>query len=250
LKSLLAAFRFLTTLPVGAPAGEKEEEALASSMVFFPLVGLSIGGCLFLIYRGGSLIFSPLLSNLLVLLGWIAITGALHLDGFMDTIDGLAGGRNREERLKIMSDSSAGAKSVVGLVSLLGLKFLLLLEIEPSLKMGTLLLAPAVGRWSMVLAASLAPCAREEGLAKTFVTHKGRAAVFWTSLTVALLGLAIFRSPSLLVIGICLGVVYLLTLYFKSRIGGISGDTLGALNEIIEVSALFSIYCLGKARAI
>ena len=235
---------------MGAPAGEKEEEALASSMIFFPLVGLSIGGCLFLIYRGGSLIFSPLLSNLLVLLGWIAITGALHLDGFMDTVDGLAGGKNRQERLKIMSDSSAGAKSVVGLVSLLGLKFLLLVEIEPSLKMGTLLFAPAVGRWSMVLAAHLAPCAREEGLAKAFITHKGGAVVFWTSLTLAILGLVIFRSSFLLVIGICLVVMYVSTLYFKSRIGGITGDTLGALNEIIEVSALFSIYCLGKARAI
>ena len=250
MKSLLAAFRFLTTLPVGVATGEKEEEALASSMIFFPLVGLSIGGCLFLIYRGGSLVFSPLLTNLLVLLGWIVITGALHLDGFMDTVDGLSGGRNREERLKIMSDSSAGAKGVIGLVSLLGLKFLLLVEIEPSLKMGTLLFAPAVGRWSMVLTTHLAPCAREKGLAKAFITHKGGAVVFWTSLTVALLGLAIFKSSFLLVIGICLGVMYASTLYFKSRIGGISGDTLGALNEIIEVSALFSIYCLGKARAI
>lgn len=250
MKSLLAAFRFLTTLPVGAAAGEKEEEALASSMIFFPLVGLSIGGCLFLIYRGGSLVFSPLLTNLLVLLGWIVITGALHLDGFMDTVDGLSGGRNREERLRIMSDSSTGAKGVVGLVSLLGLKFLLLLEIEPSLKMGTLLFAPAVGRWSMVLTTHLAPCAREKGLAKAFITHKGGAVVFWTSLTLAILGLVIFKSSFLLVIGICLVAMYVSTLYFKSRIGGITGDTLGALNEIIEVSALFSIYCLGKARAI
>jgi len=250
LKSLLTAFRFLTILPLGSAAGKKEEEGLTSSMVFFPLVGLSIGGCLFLIYRGGSLIFSPLLTNLLVLLGWIVITGALHLDGFMDTVDGLSGGRNREERLKIMSDSSTGAKGVVGLVSLLGLKFLLLLEIEPSLKMGTLLFAPAVGRWSMVLTTHLAPCAREKGLAKAFITHKGGAVVFWTSLTLAILGLVIFKSSFLLVIGICLVVMYVSTLYFKSRIGGITGDTLGALNEIIEVSALFSIYCLGKARAI
>ncbi len=248
LKSLLAAFRFLTIIPLGT-ALEEREEPLASSMAFFPLVGLAIGGFLFLVHRIGSIFFSPLLVNALVLLGWVLITGALHLDGFMDTIDGLSGGKTKEERLKIMKDPSTGAKGTVGLVSLLGLKFLLLLEIEPPLKMGTLLLAPAVGRWSMVMAVYLAPYTRMEGLGKAFTAHKGGGTVFWTSLTITILGLVIFKSSFLYIMGVCLGAVYLSTLYFKSRIGGITGDTLGALNEIIELTALFSIYCLGKAGA-
>ena len=248
LKSLLAAFRFLTILPLGT-ALEEREEPLASSMTFFPLVGLSIGGCLFLVYRTSSIVFSPLLVNALVLLGWVLITGALHLDGFMDTVDGLSGGKTKEERLKIMKDPSTGAKGTVGLVSLLGLKFLLLLETEPPLKMGTLLLTPAVGRWSMVLAVYLAPYARMEGLGKAFTTQTAGGAIFWTSLTVTVLGLLIFKFPFLYIMGVSLGAVYLSTLYFKKRIGGITGDTLGALNEAIELITLFSIYCLGKARA-
>jgi len=248
LKTLLAAFRFLTILPLGT-ALEEREESLASSMTFFPLVGISIGGLLLLVHRIGSFLFSPPLVNMLVLLGWVLITGALHLDGFMDTIDGLSGGKTKEERLKIMKDPSAGAKGIIGLLALLGLKFLLLLEIEPSLKMGTLLLTPAVGRWSMVLAIYLAPYARMEGLGKAFTTHKDRETVFWTSLTAGILGLVIFKSSFLYIIGVCLGIVYLSTLYFKSRIGGITGDTLGALNEIIELTALFSICCLAKAGA-
>jgi adenosylcobinamide-GDP ribazoletransferase len=130
----------------------------------------------------------------------------------------------------------------------MGLKFLLLLEIEPFLKMGTLLLTPVVGRWSMVTAAYLAPYARMEGLGKAFITHGGKGTIFWASLTVALLGLVIFKFPFLYIIGVCLGIIYLSTLYFKSRMGGITGDTLGALNEIIELTALFSIYSLSKAR--
>lgn len=246
LKSLLTAFRFLTILPLRAKI-EESDELFASSMTFFPLVGLFIGGFLFLVYRISSILFSPLLVNALVLIAWVFITGALHLDGFMDTIDGLSGGKTKEERLKIMKDPSSGAKGTVGLVGLLGLKFLLLLEIEPFLKTGTLLLTPVVGRWSMVTAAYLAPYARGEGLGKAFITRKGEGTIFWASLSVTVLGLVIFKFPFLYIIGVCLGITYLSTLYFESRMGGITGDTLGALNEIIELTALFSIYSLSKA---
>jgi len=243
LKSLLTAFRFLTILPLRVKI-EESDELFASSMTFFPLVGLFIGGFLFLVYRISSILFSPLLVNALVLLGWVFITGALHLDGFMDTVDGLSGGKTKEERLKIMKDPSSGAKGTVGLVGLMGLKFLLLLEIESPLTMGTLLLTPVVGRWSMVTAAYLAPYARVEGLGKAFITHKKEGTIFWTSLSVTVLGLVIFKWAFLYIMGVSLGITYLSTLYFKSRIGGITGDTLGALNEIIELTALFSIYCL------
>ncbi len=246
MKRFLAAFRFLTIIPLRT-ALEEREEPLAFSMTFFPLVGLSIGGLLLLVHRIGSILFSPLLVSALVLLSWVLITGALHLDGFVDTVDGMSGGKTKEERLKIMKDPYTGAKGTVGLVSLLGLKFLLLLEIESPLKMGTLLLAPAVGRWSMVMAIYLAPYARMEGLGKAFRAHRGEGTIFWASLTITILGLVIFKSSFLYIMGACLGTVYLSTLYFKSRIGGITGDTLGALNEIIELTALFSIYCLGKA---
>ncbi|MCK4523241.1 adenosylcobinamide-GDP ribazoletransferase, partial [Candidatus Aerophobetes bacterium] len=84
MKSLLTAFRFLTILPLRVKI-EESDELLASSMNFFPLVGLFIGGFLFLIHQISSILFSPLLVNGLVLLGWVFITGALHLDGFMDT---------------------------------------------------------------------------------------------------------------------------------------------------------------------
>ncbi len=248
MRSLLAAFRFLTIIPLRT-ALEERKEPLAFSMTFFPLVGLSIGGLLLLVHRIGSILFSPLLVNALVLLSWVLITGALHLDGFVDTVDGMSGGKTKEERLKIMKDPYTGAKGTVGLVSLLGLKFLLLLEIESPLKMGTLLLAPAVGRWSMVMAVYLAPYARMEGLGKAFRAPRGGETIFWTSLTITILGLVIFKSSFLYIMGACLGTVYLSTLYFKRRIGGITGDTLGALNEIIELTALFSIYCLGKAGA-
>ncbi|GAG43124.1 unnamed protein product, partial [marine sediment metagenome] len=135
LRDLSLAIRFLTIIhvisfPTPNNTNQNEEaleENFANSMAFFPLVGMLIGVLLVALRRiFYYLPISPLVGDVLILIVWIWLSGGLHLDGFADSVDGFLGGHNKEEILKIMKDSSTGAKGVVALVSLLLLKFVLL----------------------------------------------------------------------------------------------------------------------------
>ncbi len=242
MKSLLTALQFLTIIPLRPPV-RMEERDIAHSMSFFPLVGMMIGAFLILINLITSRYLSPLVASALILIGWVGITGALHLDGFTDTVDGLCGGKNKEQILSIMEDSFIGAKGAITLILLLLLKFTILLGLATNHKNYALLFAPVAGRWSMVAGIYLSSYAREEGLAKAFFSHKTAKGILWATFTTFCLGLILFRIEFFYIIGIALAVNLFLISYLKKRIGGLTGDNLGALNEIIEVITLFSIYC-------
>ncbi len=242
MKSLFIAIQFLTIIPFGKKL-KIEEGDFARSMVFFPVVGLIIGMFLVLINYLALIFLSSFVINVLIIITWVILTGALHLDGFADTVDGLWGGQSKEERLKIMKDSFIGAKGGVALFCLLALKFALLMEIIPHYKYQTLLFTPVMGRWAMVVGIFLAPYAKEEGMAMPFVEHKDKRHLLWASLIALIIGLFLFKFVSLGIMGLTFFVTFILTSYLKRRIGGITGDTLGALEEIIEVFILLVI-CL------
>jgi len=243
LKSLLIALQFLTIIPL-QPSAKLEEEDIARSMSFFPLVGMFIGGFLVLINLLTLRYLSPFVTSALLLIGWVGITGALHLDGFADTMDGLCGGKNKEEILRIMEDSFIGAKGVVALILLLLLKFTLLVGLVNDYKNYALFFAPVAGRWSMVVGIYLSSYAREKGLAQAFFKYKRGREILWASLITFCLGLGLFKIEFFYIIGVVLAANLLLIAYLKRRIGGLTGDNMGALNEIIELISLFSIYCL------
>ncbi|MCD6231910.1 adenosylcobinamide-GDP ribazoletransferase [Candidatus Aerophobetes bacterium] len=242
MKYFLIALQFLTIIPLRKSI-KIEEKDLSNSLIFFPVIGLIIGIFLILINYLISSFFSPLVVNTLIIIIWIGMSGALHLDGFCDTIDGLYGGQTKEERLKIMKDSSIGAKGAIALICLLILKLSLLMEISPQYKYQALLFTPMIGRWGMVMGIFLVPYAREEGMAKSFIKYKDTKQLFWASLITLTTGLFLFKFISLGIIGLDLGIIFISTLYLKRKIGGITGDTLGGLNEIIEVFTLLIIYC-------
>jgi len=122
-------------------------ENFANSMAFFPLVGMLIGVLLVVLRRMFYYLpISPLIGDVLVLIVWSWLSGGLHLDGFADSIDGFSGGHDKEEILNIMKDSATGAKGVVALVSLLLLKFVLLVEMPLFLKDTVLFFIPTIGR--------------------------------------------------------------------------------------------------------
>jgi len=139
-KNFSLAIRFLTIFPITTFTIKKDQKEqgqisgkdFASSMVFFPLVGLGIGFFLIIFQKIFLYItFSPLLNSALILVIWIWMSGGLHLDGFVDSVDGFSGGKDKEEILKIMQDSTVGAKGILALFSLLLLKFILLVESFP-----------------------------------------------------------------------------------------------------------------------
>jgi len=255
LKDLSLAIRFLTIFPVASfPLSnnsnqdeETLEENFANSMAFFPLVGMLIGISLVVLRRiFYYLPVSPLIGDTLVLIVWIWLSGGLHLDGFADSVDGFSGGHDKEGILKIMKDSATGAKGVVALVSLLLLKFVLLVEMPLLLKDAALFFAPTIGRWSMVIAAFLGKPARSKNsMGKLFMDYVGWRELIFASLTLAVVGILLFKLYFLPLVIIVIGIVLLILKYCQKRIGGISGDTLGAINEIVEVFILLTVCILG-----
>ena len=255
LRDLSLAIRFLTIFPIASfplsnNSNQDEEEALeenfANSMAFFPLVGMLMGVLLVVLRRiFYYLPVSPLIGDTLILIVWIWLSGGLHLDGFADSVDGFSGGHNKEEILKIMKDSATGAKGVVALVSLLLLKFVLLVEMPLFLKDAVLFFTPTVGRWSMVIAAFLGKPARtRNSMGKLFMDYVGWREVIFASLTMAVIGFLLFKLYFLPLVIIGIGIVLLILKYCQKRIGGISGDILGAINEIVEVFILLTFYIL------
>ena len=242
LKHFLLAWQLLTVIPLKHVSLNKKED-LSASLIFFPIVGIVIGLILSLINLAGLIFFSSLVSNALVLIVWVWITGALHLDGLADTIDGISAKGDKKSILKVMEDSNIGAKGVVGLICILLLKFVLLRGINPEIKNQVLIYVPVVSRWSMVLGAYLASYAKEEGMGKAYIELVDLKEVVWASLITVSLGLALLRLSFLPFIGIALLSIFLWVAYLKRKIVGITGDSLGAMNETVETLGLFS-FCL------
>jgi adenosylcobinamide-GDP ribazoletransferase len=172
----------------------------------------------------------------LILALWVILSGALHLDGFLDTCDGLLGGYTPESRLNIMRDERVGAFALAGGVLLLLTKFTALGAIGD--RLGALLLAPTLGRWGMSLALFAFPYARSQGLGREIKDHTTRREIILASLVA--LPVAWFAGAwlGLLAVGATILVVWGGSIFIMRRLPGLTGDTYGALNELIEISVL------------
>jgi adenosylcobinamide-GDP ribazoletransferase len=240
--SFLLAWQFLTILPGGKKEAEVSPEVLGRSMGYYPLVGLLLGFILWAAYWVFSHAFPRTLCDGLAILLLVIITGALHLDGLADTLDGMAAGKSAEERLRIMRDHRVGTFGAVGLVLALGIKFLALNSLPEEIIGKTLMAALALSRWSMVQLTYRAPYARPEGgLGKVFkenVKKREMALATGFSLIIAVFLLRFWGAVLWLAVGVsALGI----QLLFQKKIGGVTGDILGAANETHEVLVLVMV---------
>lgn len=221
-----------------------KEGDFGSAWAWFPVIGLGIGAILVGVHTIVLRLGDPLLAAAAVLAAWVAVTGALHLDGLGDCIDGLAGGTSREERLRIMADPHVGAMAVVAITTLLITKFALLAGLSRAPSAAALLLAPCLGRYTMVLLGTTLPAARPDGTAAPFVREACLLAlVIATAVTAA--ACVVLRGISgavgfVLIVGCGLG---LRTLAARA-LGGITGDALGAAGELTEVIGLWALVWL------
>ena len=233
----LLALQFLTRIPVNI-RGTVTEQKIARSMAYYPLVGLLVGALAALLHLLLSNITAGMVADLASIALLVLITGNLHLDGLMDTADGLGSGKPREQMLEIMRDSRVGSHGVVaGILTLLS-KVVLLSQIPAEHKFTVLLLFPVVGRWSMVCAATLYPYARSQGVG-TFTAYQGKRELIIASLITLILLAYFLRLGSIfLAVSVLVGTV-LFGAYMMRRVGGMTGDLFGAINESIELLALF-----------
>jgi adenosylcobinamide-GDP ribazoletransferase len=239
--SFLLALQFLTAIPVRV-SGEITPRMMARAMAWFSVVGLVLGGVLAMVDAGLRALFPPLVSTALLLVTWVALTGALHLDGFLDCCDGLLVAKPPEKRLDILRDTHTGAFAIVGAVCLLLLKFAALVELSPGLRTGALLVIPALTRAAMVYAARAYPYARPgPGLGRLF-----REALTWREVAIAAAVAVAAAGLVLGALGLALTLcVWLMTVaiawWVRRRIPGLTGDVYGAINELTEVGALLCI---------
>ena len=231
---LLAAFQFLTVFPAVIQRPFTAAE-LGRAVGFFPVVGLVLGGILYGLDAGLRWIFPTPVVAVLILAVWLLFTRALHIDGFMDTCDGLFGGFTPERRLEIMRDSRVGAFGVAGGGILLLAKYAAIVSLTNT---SGLLLAPVLGRWVLSMAVFAFPYAREKGLGRDMKDHV-RVPQVVLAAVVAVLAAWFFAGPiGLLAFALCGIMLWLGAGFILRRIPGLTGDSYGALCELTELLVL------------
>ena len=204
------------------------------------LVGLVIGSLLAAVNYGLFYIETPLFLRVtLLLLAEIIITGGLMYDGFMDTADGVFSARSRERMLEIMKDSHVGSNAVLAIIILLLLKIAAYLELSGETLTWVLLTMSVATRTFMVVFIVNFPYARKEGIGHMFTKY---AKPFYTYIAFAVCAgiIAACGLQYLAVAGICFTVTLIIAQYLKTQLGGLTGDTYGALTECGNVIYLLT----------
>ena len=270
MNGLRSAIGFLTILPL-APSGAPG--SMVSARGWFPLVGLLLGLILAgvdilstLISGAGSSGWAyaplaatyPVFPNYTILL-WavlmvvilVALTRALHLDGFMDSCDALLGGFDRERRLAILRDPHVGAFAVIGLVCLLLIKVLAIAGLPPgiaglptegwSVRIPMLLLFPCLSRWAMLLTMELYPYVRSNGIGTAFFDGEQRRVKWQLMLGFAftiVISVALAGMVGIVLLAAASAVAWGIAAWATRLLGGVTGDIYGAVNELTEVVVL------------
>lgn len=230
------ALQFLSSLPVSLP-GMPEPRELGRSLLFYPLVGLLFGLLLWL----ASLLLqgtpAPLHAALLLTL-WVLLSGALHLDGLADSADAWLGGfGDRERTLQIMKDPRSGPIAVVTLVLVLLLKFCALWVLVEQGIGAQLLLAPLIGRAAMLGLFLCTPYVRPGGLGQALAEHLPRRIAGWVLLSSALFCLVLGGWVAVLALAMFAWLRHLIC----RRLGGTTGDTAGAMLELLELVVVLGL---------
>lgn len=236
----ITGFQFLTRIPIVSQS-EWSLESFGRSVKFFPIIGGIIGLLLFgfvyvMQHFWGSGVPIHVMAIGVIILE-IFLTGGLHCDGLMDTVDGVFSGRPREQMLEIMKDSRVGAFGAMAFSLLILVKYSLIMDIQSTLLPLALLVMPIVGRIAVVIGITFYPYARANGLGKVFYECSHRQTVCIAGITTLLLLVPLGKIPIISgIVGIFVAVVF--CQYVSEKLGGLTGDVYGAIIELTEITAL------------
>ncbi|MBM2826927.1 MAG: cobalamin-5'-phosphate synthase, partial [Dehalococcoidia bacterium] len=218
-----------------------EPGEMGRATAYFTMAGL-IMGVILAMADSVLRLFLPLpAASALVLVLQTALTGALHLDGLADSCDGLFSGPDSKRRMEIMRDSRVGSYGVVGVVSVLLMKYGALVSLEPGARWTGFIVASVLGRWAMSYAITVFPYAREQGLGTAFKEGAGPRALIFSTVTALVVAAALYRWQGIALLGIVLVAAWLAAKWILTRIPGLTGDTYGAINEVVEALALVAL---------
>jgi adenosylcobinamide-GDP ribazoletransferase len=244
LNSFLGAVMFLTRIPVGSVYDFRRED-LSRSVIYFPIVGTFLGLAGGMVLVTGHLFLPSLVAVLLCMAATVAMTGGIHEDGLADAADGLFGGRNAARCLEIMKDSRLGAFGALALwFSLTGKLLLLssLLERSAWLAFAALATANTLGRGACVALLYFYPYVRvERSKAKLFADGVRRGQLLPALAFAAALAFALMDRAAASCVLAAIFVTALTGIYFKRKIGGVTGDCLGAANQLVELACFLAL---------
>ncbi len=233
-----AALQFLTIIPWRRRFSPEE---VGGSTEYFPAVGIIIGLILAGLNWALGWLLPPSLVNVLLVVSLVVVTGALHLDGLVDTCDGIAGHKTTEERWQVMHDSRAGGFGIIGAICLLLVKYVSLNSLPESWLMATLVLMPVVSRWLVVYSIVAYPYARPSGLGKVFKQGAGWQQLTMATLIALVVSLTLFQLSGVVIMFGTWVIIVALAAYLKRKFSGLTGDTYGAINEVAEVGVLLLV---------
>jgi adenosylcobinamide-GDP ribazoletransferase len=240
MRSLIAAFRFLTRLPVPGP--DTRAEDLASAVGWFPLVGGVVGLLTALVFAGCLRFWTAPVASILAVAFSLLLTGGFHEDGFTDATDGLGGGFTRERVLEIMKDSRIGAYGSMALWCILMLRWAALAQMGRQ-ALWLLPLAMILGRASIAWMLRLLPSI-SQGLAKEVHRNLGLGPFIAANGWILLAGILAWHfrvaHPGRILLSAA-GMLALWVVYLRHRMGGHSGDLLGAGNQLVEAAVLLAM---------
>ncbi len=239
LRPLGEALRFLTALPMpGLPP--MDETSVVRSMAAFPVAGLVIGVAGAAVGWLAGWLWGESLRAVTIVVAWMLLTLGLHLDGVADSCDALFSWRPRERKLEIMKDSRIGTMGALGLIAVVLLKVTALASLGPAWWIGALV-APMWGRWADIYGIFWFPAASEGGMGRTFHDQVRRSDFAVASLTALAIGLVV-ALPWGALIGLAVWPIsHGLARRMVASLGGLTGDTYGALAEIGEVVTLLAL---------
>jgi len=241
----LNALMFFTRIPVPKNLPYTDDMQHRSTR-YLPLIGWIVGSIGAAVFYGLHFVFAPGLSILLSMVATILVTGAFHEDGFADCCDAFGGGSTRERVLAIMKDSRLGTYGTIGLIGILATKYLGLSSIEMESIPLALLTGHSISRLMPILVINTAHYSREDASSKSRpIGKRGGRADFMLALFFATTFLAFFPLRFVLaIIPVLLLTTYLFRRYIKNRIGGYTGDCLGAIQQIAEVEFYLGVVVL------
>ena len=247
-KRIRLAFSFLTTVPLPM-VKEWDAKDQAKSLIYAPIVGLFIGGLLLLVWEMASFYPAKQIAAIFVVVAYVMVTGGLHLDGLADSCDGVFSNRPRERMLEIMRDSRIGTNGVIGLIFALLIYWIAVSNFPPFLATNTvipLVLLPVAGRTGSIIGAGLSKYARKtDGLGKNFVEILTTRHAIIGGIISLLIFVLIGGWRGIIMFLITLASTLVGILFFNRRLGGATGDSLGAICEFNQIIFILGYLIVG-----
>ena len=236
IKGFIILLQFMTRIPVPVKV-EDDEEKWGKAIKFFPLVGLIIGLFLFAVnFLAGKVTDNRQITAVIIIMAEILVTGLIHIDGLADTADGIFSYADKERMLEIMKDSRIGTNGTVSLILYFLAKAVFLTAVKPEY----IILYPIISRISTSINAGLGEYARKKGMSNGIIEKNGKKDTVISILITAVLSFAILGLKGLIVLALAILFILFFMENVKRKIGGITGDTMGASLELTTVLVLFA----------